>query len=351
MKTMPASEPGSPVPTSIDRPVEQADLPPPPASLGLRWRALGPADLEAVADLFAWIERFDNVPFRTSPEEARELLEGARKDPERNTLGGFDSAGQLRAHAFVQLSPGDARLAKVLLDGGVDPAWRRRGIGTALLRWQVARARQLLATGPAVPGRIATYVEDGFEDKASIFSAAGFVPRRYYTEMRRDLSLPIPDVSLREGLVLVPWTPERDDAVRQAHNEAFAEDWGSAPQTPESWAEGRSSFAPEWSFVVLDRSNDRSPVAGYLLSDRYEQDWPALGYSEGYIDVLGVRRAWRGKRVATVLLTAAMRAYADDGIQYAGLGVDTDNPSGAVGIFAALGFEPTRGSAMYCLDV
>lgn len=324
----------------------------PPMSLGLRWRPLGRADVPAVAGLFARTERFDNVPFRTTAEEARDLVEGASKDPAHNTLGGFDDMGELRAQGFVRLSQGDSRVVRAFLDGGVDPTWRRRGVGHGLLTWQIARARQLLGTiGRDTPAMIATYVEDGFADKAAIVTRAGFAPRRYYTDMRRDLTVPIPDVSLRDGLTLVPWTPERDDAVRQAHNEAFAEDWGSAPHTPESWTEGRASFAPEWSFVVLDRSNDRSPVAGYLLSERYEQDWPSLGYSEGYIDVLGVRRAWRGKRVATVLLTAAMRAYAAEGIEYAGLGVDTDNPSGAVGIFAALGFEPTRGSAMFCLDV
>lgn len=324
----------------------------PPVSLGLRWRPLGRADVPAVAGLFARTERFDGVPFRTTAEEARDLVEGDSKDPARNTLGGFDDTGELRAQGFVRLSQGDSRVVRAFLDGGVDPQWRRRGVGHGLLAWQVARARQLLETRDRdAPAMIATYVEDGLTDKAAIVTRAGFAPRRYYTDMRRDLTVPIPDVTLRDGLTLVPWTPERDDAVRQAHNEAFAEDWGSAPHTPESWSQGRASFAPEWSFVVLDRSNDRSPVAGYLLSERYEQDWPSLGYSEGYIDVLGVRRPWRGKRVATVLLTAAMRAYAAEGIEYAGLGVDTDNPSGAVGIFAALGFEPTRGSAMFCLDV
>lgn len=352
MRTLPSPEPGSILPSLGERAQAPAVLPYPPASLGLRWRPLTAADVDAVAALFARTERFDNVPFRTTPEEAREFVAGARKDPLRNTIGGFDAEGELRAHGFVHLSPGDGRIVRALLDGGVDPTWRRRGVGSALLAWQAARARQLLAsTGRDVPGRIATYVEEGFDDKAAIVTAAGFVPRRYYTDMRRDLSLPIPEVSLRDGLVLVPWTPERDEAVRLAHNEAFADDWGSAPHTPESWVEARASFAPEWSFVVLDRSNDRSPVAGYLLSERYEQDWPSLGYTEGYIDVLGVRRPWRGRRVATVLLTAAMRAYAADGIEYAGLGVDTDNPTGAVGIFAALGFEPTRGSAMYCLEV
>lgn len=329
-----------------------AVLPTPPAWLGLRWRGLTADDVPALSDLISSVETHDNPPYRTTREETREYFVGAWKDPARNSLGGFDESGRLVAEGFVQLNPGDEGTVRAFLEGGVAPAWRRRGIGTALLAWQVARARQLLAAaGKDVPGRIAAFIDDGRSDKVAVVSAAGFVPRRYYTDMRRDLTQPIPEVTLRDGLRLVPWAPDLDDDVRRAHNEAFADHWGSEPHTPESWVDGRTCFAAEWSFVVLDRSNDRSPVAGYLLSGRYEQDWPSQGYSEGYIDTLGVRRAWRGKRVGTVLLTTAMRAYARAGMQYAGLSVDTANPSGAFGIYAALGFEPTRGSTMYSIEV
>ncbi len=327
-------------------------LPEPPSYLGLTWRALGPADRDELSALIARVEAYDDPPYRTTVDEVGEYFEGAWKDPARNSLGGFDSSGQLRAEGFVQALPGDRTTVRVFLEGGVDPSWRRRGIGSALISWQLARARQLLAdTGSTVPGLIAMYVDDHLADKAALARAVGLTPRRFHTDMRRDLALPIPEVTLRDGLRLVPWSPELDDQVRLAHNEAFADHWGSEPHTPESWADGRTSFAPAWSFVVLDRSNDRSPVAGYLLSGRYEQDWPSLGYSEGYIDMLGVRREWRGKRVATALLTTAMRAYREAGMQYAALGVDTANPSGAFGIYAALGFEPTRGSVMFSIEL
>jgi mycothiol synthase len=351
MSTSSALPGGGPLPLAL-RAQAPGVLHPPAAGLGLTWRPLGAEDLTDLAALVARIETHDNPPFRTSQEEAGEYLDGPSTDPRHDTLGGFDRVGQLRAYAVVRRSPGEQHTVRAFLEGGVDPSWRRRGVGTALLAWQTARARQVLAaTGREVPARIAAFVDEDAAGKEAILRAAGFAPRRYYVDMRRDLRMPIPEVVLRDGLALVPWSPELDDQVRHAHNSAFAEHWGSEPHTPETWQEGRTCFAPAWSVVVLDRSNDRSPVAGYLLSSRYEQDWPTLGYSEGYIDLLGVRREWRGKRVATALLTSAMRIYAAEGIEYAGLGVDTENPTGAFGIYSALGFEPTHRSTMYSLEL
>ena len=87
------------------------------------------------------------------------------------------------------------------------------------------------------------------------------------------------------------------------------------------------------------------------MSGRYEQDWAVLGYTTGYTDTLGVRRAYRGRRLAPALLAASMAAFRADGMQYADLDVDTENPSGAHSLYARLGYEVTHGSAMYSIEL
>ncbi|MNC79370.1 Acetyltransferase (GNAT) family protein [compost metagenome] len=64
-----------------------------------------------------------------------------------------------------------------------------------------------------------------------------------------------------------------------------------------------------------------------------------------------MRRAWRGRGLAVALLTAAMRSFRADGIQYAELDVDTANPSGAHGLYADLGYEPLHGSVMVSIEL
>lgn len=329
-----------------------AVLPMPSAEHGLRWRPLEAADAQHLHELFGRIERADNPPYRTTLEEAQENFSGAWKDPANNSLGGFDADGVIRVYGTVVVHPGDTKVVRAFLEGGVDPDYRRRAIGSELLDWQMARARQLLAeSGKDVPGRILVHVEEGMADASSMLTERGFRPTRHYIEMRRDLSLPIPEAPLPNHLELQPWTAELDDQVRMAHNDAFAKHDGSEPHTPETWQEGRTYFVPSWSFLVLDRTTDRAQVAGYLYSGRYEQDWVAIGGSEGYVDILGVREPWRGQGIGSALLARALRAYADDGMQYGGLGVDVPAPTADFGLFTKMDFEPFRRSAMYAVEI
>lgn len=324
----------------------------PPADLGLHWRGLQEADVPVLHALFHRIEEHDRTPYRTAVEEAHERYVADWHGEPDNVLGGFDANGTLVAFGAVALSPTDTHTLRVHIEGGVDPERRTHGIGSAVLDWQLGRARQLLAASErADPARLVVHVEDDMPDSVHMLTARGFKPSRYYTELRRDLSSALPDVGLKRPLEIVPWSAELDEQVRLAHNVAFAEHWVSEPQTEDTWTQGRTYFVPEWSFIVLDRTSDRAQVVGYLLSSKYEQDWSSLGWTEGYIDLLGVRPDWRGRGIATALVSQALHAYAETGMQYASLGVDTQEPGAVFGLYSKLKFEPTRGSTMYTIDL
>jgi len=338
-------------PSLAVRAAAPATLPEPdPVATGLTWRPLGGDDVPVLAALVARVEAADAQPFRTSEVEVGEGFDGEWKDPARDSRVGLDADGVPRAWITLDAPPGDVRVIRVWEAGGVDPAWRGRGIGRALLAWATARARQKLAeSGKDAPGRIAAFLEDHRADARALHARAGFAPVRYYTDMRRDLSRPLPEPRPVDGVRIVPWSAELDDAVRLAHNEAFADHWGSEPRSPEHWQQGRAMFAPQWSHVALDEATGE--VAGYTVSGRYEHDWEVAGFTSGYTELLGVRRAWRGRGLAPALLTAAMASFRADGMQYAELDVDTENPSGAHGLYASLGYEVTHGAVMYTIDV
>lgn len=344
----------------------------------LVWRPAVRDDAPTILELKNAIAEADREPYRESLEEVAEAFDAPWRHFDTDSLLGFDTDGVLRAYAVVDTTPGDATTARVFLWGGVHPDRRGEGIGRELLAWENARARQMLtALGKELPARIAVFAEDGDpETKHRLYAHAGFEPRRFYSVLRRDVAgpdaPPVPDVVLDGSLRLVPWSTELDEPARLAHNEAFRDHWGSEPQTPEQWADGRSAFAPQWSFLVLDDAPDVDAlladpatdaetaaalragapyVVGYQLASKYEEDFAVRGYTFGYVSILGVRRPYRGRKIAVAALAAGMRAFAADGMQAAVLDVDTANPTGATGLYASLGFTKESGSRMYSIEL
>ena len=114
------------------------------------------------------------------------------------------------------------------------------------------------------------------------------------------------------------------------------------------------TFRRDWSRVVIDATqpddDGRPAVAGYLAAHAYPQDWPAKECSQGWVSLVGVRPAWRGRRLAAALLADNMRCLAADGIDAAGLNVDTGNASGALDLYLRMGYDVEHTSVAWALQ-
>jgi mycothiol synthase len=338
----------------------------PPPDLGLTWRPITVDDIDIWLELVRAIEAHDESMERLDHGDlADELTAGSYKDPRRDTLIGLDRHGVARAFGHQTPLPGPT-LRRIFLWGGVHPEWRRRGIGSELLRWQTARATATLAEQEAsapgltgVPWRISVHVEQRL-DRPALYRSAGYSPIRWFHDMSRplgDSAPPIPDVAVPDGMQLAPWTEDLDDAVRLAHNEAFAEHWGSQPRDSEFWRSSTTehrAFRRDWSSVILDPTQPdlagRPPVAAYLVAHAYPQDWEALGHSQARVDLIGVRPAWRGRGLAPALLAHALRTFAADGMQAAGLDVDTGNETAALRLYEGIGFGVHTTSVTWTIE-
>ncbi|PUB23425.1 acetyltransferase (GNAT) family protein [Promicromonospora sp. AC04] len=349
---------------------------PTPSAGGLTWRAWTRQDVPALAELMRTVQEADGRDWFTSPGEVAETFDVPVFDAATDTIVGLDADGALRAYAHVEQFPTDGvTTLRVFLHGGVHPTHRGQGIGTNLLAWATGRARQALAASgtderlAGLPGRISAHIEDSDPaERHDLLRAGGFEPVRYFANLLRDLSAPLPVIGLEPPLRLVQWSEALDDAARLARNDAFRDLWGSQPRTAESWRAYRSSFAPQWSFLVVDESvryegseqehpGDPSVppgtpyVVGLHMAGRYEHDWESQGYTAGDTDLVGVRRDYRGRRIAAALLSHAMHVFAGEGMQYAVLDVDTDNPTGAPALYARLGYTKNDGSTMYAIEI
>jgi len=319
----------------------------------LRWRPPTADDTEAWAGLIAAMDAVDRLNELYSAEELAEELTSPGVDPAVDGRFGYTADGELVAFGMVAGRPaGDAlELHRVQLWGGVHPEHRGKGVGRDLLAWMIDHGEaKHRADHPDVDGVLEVRCGDSEPAKEAMVRKAGFTPLRYWYEMVCDLrKVEIQPAEVPAGLRLEPYRREIDEAVRLAHNEAFSDHWGSTPADAERWQHSYLglNFRPDLSFVVLDGDE----VVAYLLTNRYPQDDAARGVPHGWIDYIGSRRAYRGRGLATALLRAACLAFRDAGFGEALLGVDVQNPSGALGLYERFGFTLDRRATSYARPV
>ena len=63
-----------------------------------------------------------------------------------------------------------------------------------------------------------------------------------------------------------------------------------------------------------------------------------MGTKRGWLEKISVRRPWRKRGLGRALTAAAMAHLRDAGMTEAMLGVDAENPTGALGLYESLGF-------------
>ncbi|CEA07877.1 Mycothiol acetyltransferase [Arthrobacter saudimassiliensis] len=310
---------------------------------GLRWRALEPADVPAWHALLQRMAAVDRPPWTDTTADLEHALANSSNDPARDTLAGFDRTGTLRAFGRVALNRGSETADGF---GGVDPELRGRGIGREVLRWQLERARQRLHGPGHRRPVLRVYAEEANAGHVGLLAAAGGTVSRYFTEMTRPLDAAPPEAPLPQGMSFATFSNRLSEPIRQAHNEAFRDHWGSEPRDLERWkfTTTHPHFRRDWSFAVIDGEGQ---VAGYHLAS-YDPECERIhGHTEGYTELLGVRRGWRGQGLAPAMLAEAMRRYAASQMQKAALAVDTENPSGALALYENLGYRPTHREVVF----
>lgn len=309
----------------------------------LTWRPLTTADVPALTRLLGDAEKVDDTGEHYAEDDVATWLGTPGLDPATDSRGAVTADGELVAAGLV-MAPEHVRTEdRISLDGVVHPAVRRRGIGTRLLRWQEERAAALHAARfPELPGETQLGTVDTVASKVALAAAHGYRDIRWWNEMRRDLSAPLPDVPpVPADLRVIPFAPEWNERVRVAHNTAFAEHFGSSERSPEIWDHwftGSAHFRPAESFLVVAGEE----VAAYLLTHFYAADFAATGRKVAYIGQLGTLPPWRRRGLGSLLLATALAEFRSAGYADAELGVDTENATGALGLYERIGFVPLR---------
>ena len=306
-------------------------------------------DYEPIAELIRDSRTFDGTNRLTTAGDLRlEVKAGGRYDPIADCRVAV--AGDQRV-GFIHVSSRRRGSAKVVHRSEVwtHPVWRRRGIGRAMLDWAEVRSRTMRETGAIGLAddahEMAMAPDESNAGSGAFAEALGYEPIRYFFEMHRRLDEPIPDLPLPAGLELRPVLEADHRRIWDANEEAFEDHWEPAEATEEDF---RLAFAgPDTDTTLWRIAWDADEVAGVCFNAIYADENEQLGVRIGWLDDVSVRRAWRRRGLAPALIATSLAAFRDRGMDEAALGVDAENPSGALRMYERLGFRRHRAQRLY----
>ncbi|KAA3644900.1 MAG: GNAT family N-acetyltransferase [Chloroflexi bacterium] len=310
---------------------------------GLAFRKFrGEADYPEMVELVNAANRFDEVDEQDNLEDFSHSYNNLKNcDPDKDILIA-EVDGQMAAYARVWWRDikDDGRVYYTY--GRVHPDYRRQGIGTAMLKHNEARVKTIAAEHAYDgPRSLDSWYADTETGTIAMLEKFGYKPQRYFFEMTRDLSQPIEERPMPEGIETRPSTKEQYRQIWDGLEEAFRDHWGHPEDFGDDdfkrWAE-HPRHKPELWKVGWEGDE----VAGMVLNEVFEEENKLLGRLWGWTDPICVRRPWRKRGLAKALITESLVLFKDMGMSHAALGVDTQNPLGALGLYESLGFKTVK---------
>lgn len=316
------------------------NLPVPSGFSLFNWRPLCKGDATALHQLEVDCASTDGRTSPSTAEEYRRKLEETGEELVRDTLCAVDSTGRVAATAWVTCDASLKHEYRAFLDGRVHPEHRSRGLGSFVLQWMEARARQILSQLEADrPGVLRIDFYDRSADALALFEQHGFRLAFAEDEMRRDLRHPVAAAQLPAGMTLVSWSPQRAGLFFETYRDAFRERPRFPDWSEETWRHnftGGASFRADLSLLLLEGTE----AVGFVIS-HVETGGAEKPGGEGWIVQMGVRPAWRNHGLGGALLCQVLRRFEAHRLAQAALEVNVDNHR-ARRLYQRLGFKRWR---------
>lgn len=297
----------------------------------------GSGDLPGMVDVINAVRRHDGVDDVASVDAMAQQYEHLQRcDPATDILV-VERAGTIVGYArtvWEDVVEG-YRNYWVVVEAHPDD----RQIEETLYDWVEGRAREIAARHSTADKRLGTWADEA-TPKARLLRSRGYAIRRYgATLVRPDLDQ-IPDLRLPDGVEVRPVEDSHLRAIWEADVEAFRDHRGYVEQTETDWEAWLDS--PHWDPGLWQVAWAGDRVVGQVRSyiDRAENE--TFGRLRGWTEDISTGLEWRRQGIAGSLICSSLHLLRARGMLEAALGVDTENPNGALRLYESLGFVRTR---------
>jgi mycothiol synthase len=240
-------------------------------------------------------------------------------DLDRDSLLLHAPDGRLAASSLARV-----RLDRMFADSYVHPDFKGRGLGSFLIDRAEALAPKL------GPDWVRVSALAGDREARELLERRGYTTIRRFYRMLIDLDGPPPAPAWPEGITVSSFRPGEERTYHEVHEESFEDHWDHESRTFEEWSrrtlEGETS---DPSLLFLARAGGE-PVGVVFCSRKFGRGW---------VDVLGVRRAWRGRGIGAALLRHGFAVLYERGERHVALGVDAESPTGATRLYEREGMR------------
>jgi ribosomal protein S18 acetylase RimI-like enzyme len=226
------------------------------------------------------------------------------------------------------------------------PNWRSDDIPLAMMEFFQERLIEIAAQHPAeAPKYFQTWGLSHATWHKELMDELGLDPVRYGISMTRPCSQPVEVNSLPEGIEVRAVKPEEYRKVFEADAEAFRDHWGYVPPTDKDYQRwlNQSTFDP----AIWKVAWEGDQVVGMVLNFIDHPENEEFNRKRGYTECISVRRPWRRQGVARSLLTQSIQMFQEMGMEETALGVDTNNPNGAMKLYESVGYIETKRYVTY----
>ena len=298
----------------------------------------GEADLAGMLEVYKCSMKADGIGASDTLEEITNTYTHLERcDPHTDMIiAEMDDQMIAYGRTWWDAEPDNTHLYTFLVN--MKPEWRGKGVGTYLAEWLINRATEISADHPEEAEK---FFQARTNDRQKWFKdmleRLGMEPVRYGFEMTRPCSEQVEVHPLPEGIEVRPVTPDLMRAVFDAENEAFRDHWGYVEPTEMSY-QGWLNWpliSPELWKVAFDDDEVVGMVRNFINHAENQDNNRKRGYTEN----ISVRLPWRRKGIARALLTQSIQMFIEMGMEETCLGVDTENPNGALALYQHIGYK------------